>query len=123
MDIVISNASDKPIYEQIASQIKDAILNKELVEGQALPSIRQLARSLQVSVITTKRAYSDLEALGFIRTVQGRGSFVAGGNLELLKEERLRSIESLLEQALERAHAADISTQELHDMLDTLSES
>lgn len=123
MDIIISNASDKPIYEQISSQIKNAILNQELVEGQALPSIRQLARSLQVSVITTKRAYADLEELGFIETVQGKGSFVSGGNLAMLKEERLRTIENLLEQAIDSARAADISTEELHDMLDVLSES
>ena len=87
MEIIISNSSDKPIYEQISSQIKNAILSGELSTGQALPSIRSLASDLNVSVITTKRAYSDLETLGFIETRQGKGSFVAGGNLELLSAE------------------------------------
>ena len=121
MEIIISNASDKPIYEQISSQIKDAILNGEMMEGEALPSIRALAGKLHVSVITTKRAYSDLEALGFVETVQGKGSFVAGGNLELLREERLRQVESHLERALVDARAAGITVSELHDMLDVLA--
>lgn len=122
MDIIVSNASDKPIYEQIASQIKGAILSGELAEGEGLPSIRALANDLHVSVITTKRAYSDLEALGFIETVQGKGSFVAGGNLELLREERLRGIEALLERALADAQAAGVTVPELHDMLDVLAD-
>ncbi len=120
MEIIISNASDKPIYEQIASQIKDAVLAGELSAGDALPSIRALANDLHVSVITTKRAYSDLESLGFIETVQGKGSFVAGGNLELLREERLRHVEDLLEQALAAAQSANVTLEELHDMLDVL---
>lgn len=123
MDIIISNASDKPIYEQISSQIKAAILSGDLEVGQALPSIRALANDLHVSVITTKRAYSDLEAGGFIETRQGKGSFVAGGNMELLREERLRAIEQLLESALEEAALASIPLAELHDMLDVLAES
>ena len=85
MDIVISNANGQPIYEQIKEQIKEAILTGELAEGAPLPSIRSLANSLHVSVITTKRAYADLEALGFIDTMQGKGSFVAGSNTELLQ--------------------------------------
>ena len=121
MEIIISNSSDKPIYEQISSQIKDAILSGDLSTGEALPSIRALAGDLHVSVITTKRAYSDLEALGFIETKQG--SFVAGGNLELLREERLRHVEALLQEALDSAETAGISLPELHDMLDTLAES
>ena len=123
LDIIISNASDKPIYEQISSQIKEAILSGELDEGRVLPSIRSLANDLHVSVITTKRAYSDLEALGFIETVQGKGSFVAGGNLELLREERLRHVEQLLEQAIAEAASAGVEVSELHDMLDVLSQS
>lgn len=122
MDIIISNASSKPIYEQISSQIKEAILTEQLTCGDALPSIRALANDLHVSVITTKRAYSDLEALGFIETVQGKGSFVAGGNLELLHEERLSKIERLLEQALEDARGAGLSVEELHEMLDVLAD-
>ncbi|CDD77136.1 transcriptional regulator GntR family [Cryptobacterium sp. CAG:338] len=123
MEIIISNSSDKPIYEQISSQIKNAILSGELSTGQALPSIRSLASDLNVSVITTKRAYSDLETLGFIETRQGKGSFVAGGNLELLREEQLRHIESLLQKALHEAETASVSLSELHDILDTLAES
>ena len=123
MDIIITNTSDKPIYEQISSQIKAAILSGDLEVGQALPSIRALANDLHVSVITTKRAYSDLEAAGFVETRQGKGSFVAGGNMELLREERLRAIEQLLESALEEAALASIPLAELHDMLDVLAES
>ena len=123
MEIIISNSSDKPIYEQISSQIKSAILSGELATGQALPSIRSLANDLHVSVITTKRAYSDLEALGFIETRQGKGSFVAGGNIELLREEQLRQIESLLQGALNNAEGAGVSLDELHDILNTLAES
>ena len=123
MEIIISNSSDKPIYEQISSQIKSAILSGELATGQALPSIRSLANDLHVSVITTKRAYSDLEALGFIETRQGKGSFVAGGNIELLREEQLRQIESLLQGTLNNAESAGVSLDELHDILNTLAES
>ena len=123
MEIIISNSSDKPIYEQISSQIKSAILSGERATGQALPSIRSLANDLHVSVITTKRAYSDLEALGFIETRQGKGSFVAGGNIELLREEQLRQIESLLQGALNNAESAGVSLDELHDILNTLAES
>ena len=122
MDIVISNTSERPIYEQISSQVKEAILSGDLAAGQQLPSIRALAGDLHVSVITTNRAYSDLESLGFIETVQGRGSFVARGNLELLREERLREVEDLLEQALADASAAGITVTDLHEMLDTLAE-
>ena len=122
MDIIISNASDKPIYEQISSQIKEAILAGDLEEGQALPSIRSLANDLHVSVITTKRAYSDLESRGFIETVQGKGSFVAGGNRELLREERLRHVEELLAKAVADARGAGVTVAELHDMLDLMAE-
>ena len=122
MDIIISNASDKPIYEQISSQIKEAILAGDLEEGQALPSIRSLANDLHVSVITTKRAYSDLESLGVIETVQGKGRFVAGGNRELLREERLRHVEDLLAKAVADARGAGVTVAELHDMLDLMAE-
>lgn len=122
MDIIISNASDKPIYEQIVSQMKDMILSGELEEGSVLPSIRNLASDLRISVITTKRAYQELESQGFIETVQGKGSFVAGGNMELLREERLRHVEELLERAVHEAKGAGIGTQELHDMLDLMAE-
>ena len=122
MDIIISNASNKPIYEQITSQMKNLVLDGTLAEGTQLPSIRMLANDLKVSVITTKRAYADLEAQGFIETVPGKGSFVAGGNMELLREERLRRIEGLMAQAVDEAKAAGVSRDDLHDMLDLLLE-
>ena len=122
MDIIISNASTLPIYEQIVVQMKDLILSGELKEGQQLPSIRALASDLRISVITTKRAYAELEAQGFIETVQGKGSFVAGGNAELLREARLRHIEELLGGAVREARGAGIGRAELHDMLDALAE-
>ena len=122
MDIIISNASDKPIYEQIVMQMKDLILAGDLQEGQQLPSIRALASDLRISVITTKRAYAELESQGFIETVQGKGSFVAGGNTELLREERLRHIEKLLGSAVREARGVGIELQELHDMLDVMAE-
>ena len=123
MEIIISNSSGKPIYEQITSQIKNGILTGALSEGEALPSMRQLAKDLRISVITTKRAYAELELQGFIETVPGKGSFVAGGNLELLREERLRHIEELLVQAVDEARGANVGIPELHDMLDLIAES
>lgn len=121
LDIIISNASSKPIYEQITLQLKDAILSGRLEAGSALPSIRSLANSLHVSVITTKRAYAELETQGFIDTVQGKGSFVTGGSLELLREERLRKIEASLAVALSDARAAGLDVADLHGMLDVLA--
>lgn len=102
--------------------MKDAILAGELAEGTLLPSIRALANDLRISVITTKRAYADLEEAGFVTTVQGKGTFVAGGNRELLREERLRSVEQQLEQALRDAEAAGITGEEVRAMLDLLLE-
>lgn len=122
LDIIISNSSDRPIYEQITSQMKNAILAGELMPGAALPSIRALANRLHVSVITTKRAYADLEAQGFIDTVRGKGSFVTGGNLEMLREARLRKVEAHLGDALADAKAAGLALDDLHAMLDALAE-
>lgn len=116
MELVISNASSKPIYEQITGQIKAMILSGELAEGEQLPSIRALANSLRVSAITTKRAYADLEADGFIETVQGKGSFVAGGNAELIREEQLRQVEELMGQAVDAGRAMGLSKTELTEM-------
>lgn len=116
MDIIISNSSGKPIYEQITDQIKSAVLSGDLAEGEQLPSIRGLANSLRVSAITTKRAYSDLEATGFIETVQGKGSFVAGGNAELIREERLREVEALMARAIEDGRGIGLSDDELSEM-------
>ena len=117
VEIIISNASTKPIYEQITSQIKGLILAGELKEGEQLPSMRVLANNLRVSVITTKRAYADLEAAGFIATVQGKGCFVAGGNREMLREERLRDVEALLGSAVRKGRELGLSDDELLEML------
>ena len=123
MDIILTNAASQPIYDQIVSQVKAQILSGKLKEGDALPSLRALAKDLRISVITTKRAYADLEAQGFIETVQGKGSFVAGGNAEILREERLREIEERLLQAIEAGKALDLGDEELIEMMRTLLES
>ena len=116
LEIIISNASSKPIYEQITDSIKTAILSGELAEGEQLPSIRALANSLRVSAITTKRAYADLEAAGFIETVQGKGSFVAGGNAELIREEQLRQVEAHMARAIDAGRAMGLTDTELTEM-------
>lgn len=123
MEIIISNSSNQPIYEQIVRQVKGQIMAGELVAGEQLPSIRALANSLRVSAITTKRAYADLEAQGFIETMQGKGSFVAGGNAEMLREERLREIEERLGQAIDAGRAMGLANDELIEMMRTLLES
>lgn len=112
MEILLSNASDKPIYEQIMAQLKRQIASGELHEGQALPSIRALARDLGISVITTKRAYQELERDGFIETVTGKGCFVARRNSALWREEALRQVEEQLRSAAESARAGGISYEE-----------
>ncbi|WP_274307202.1 GntR family transcriptional regulator [Solibacillus daqui] len=117
MNIIISNASDKPIYEQISLQIKAQIMNGQLQEGELLPSIRVIAKELKVSVITTKRAYADLERDGFIEVVQGKGSFVASRNMDFIREEQLKNIEQLLQKSVEIAKMSDISFEELSEML------
>lgn len=116
MDIIISNSSGKPIYEQITDQIKAAIVSGELAEGEQLPSIRALANSLRVSAITTKRAYADLEAAGLIETVQGKGSYVAGGNAELIREEQLRQVEAHMARAVDAGRAMGLTDAELSEM-------
>ena len=122
MDIIISNSSGQPIYEQICRQIKGAIATGRLKPGEALPSIRALARDLRISVITTKRAYEELERDGFIHTVAGKGSFVAEQNLELAKESSLREIEEHLQAALELGCQCGLTSEDLRDMLRVLSE-
>lgn len=122
MDIILTNAGGQPIYDQIVSQVKAQILSGKLKEGDALPSLRALAKDLRISVITTKRAYAELEEAGFIDTVQGKGSFVAGGDLELLREERLRQVEGHLARAVAEAENAGIEAADLHAMLDVLLE-
>lgn len=118
MEIVLSNSSDKPIYEQIAAQIRDAVASGELAAGEQLPSIRALAAQLRISAITTKRAYQDLEAQGYVTTIPGKGCFVAEQNLDLLREERLRRVEASLARAVCDARACGLSDDELREMLD-----
>lgn len=120
MEIIISNSSGKPIYEQITSQIKNMILTGALEEGDALPSMRLLAKELRISVITTKRAYDDLERDGFIESFTGKGSFVAKKNMELVREEQLKIAESHLKNAVETAKSSGISLEELREILDVL---
>ena len=120
VNIIISNASDKPIYEQITSQIKRMIISGELPEGTALPSMRLLAKELRISVITTKRAYTDLEHDGFIETVPGKGSFVAGSNLEIIKEEQMRLCEEHLQKAVDIETQIGITYEELRESLELL---
>lgn len=122
MDIMISNAGGTPIYEQIVTQIKNQILSGALLAGDALPSIRTLARELRISVITTKRAYEELERDGFIETVAGKGSFVAAKNTDFLREEALRRIEAALQEAADLARRSGIPVQELRGMLELLLE-
>lgn len=122
MDIIISTSLDEPIYEQIVSQIKSQIMSGELVEGDALPSMRLLAKQLRISLITTKRAYEELEKSGFIVTYAGKGCFVSGQNKEILKEEYLKQIEGYMEQAVTKAKHSNVSLENLHEMLDTLYE-
>ncbi len=122
MDIIISTAGGQPIYEQICRQIKGAIAAGRLKPGDALPSIRALARDLRISVITTKRAYEELERDGFIQTVAGKGSFVSSQNLELAKESGLREIEEHLQAALNLAKQAGMTMEEVQQMLQTLHE-
>lgn len=122
MKIIISNSLHEPIYEQISNQIKAAILKGELEEGDLLPSIRGLAKDLQISVITTKRAYDELEKDGFIETVQGKGSFVAGQNKELMREKRLSIIEQKLSEIVKESKDLGITFQEIEEMLKILFE-
>ncbi len=117
MKIVISNSSKEPIYEQIKRQIKESILKGDLQENELLPSIRQLAKELQISVITTKRAYDDLEQEGFIVSVVGKGSYVAGQNREFLREMRLRWIEEQLAEVVAESKSAGVTLPELVEML------
>ncbi|MCB5713050.1 GntR family transcriptional regulator [Lactonifactor longoviformis] len=117
MNIIISNSSGKPIYEQITSQMKQMIMSGELRPGDALPSMRLLAKELRISVITTKRAYEDLERDGFICTQVGKGSYVADTNQDIVREEQLKAIEEYLEQAVEKAKVSGISYDEIIEML------
>ena len=122
LDIIISNTGDQPIYDQIYAQIKNLIISGTLKEGEALPSIRGLAKDLRISVITTKRAYEELEREGFIYTVTGKGSFVAKKNLELIREENLKKIEEHMNAIYELAAGCRIGRQELVEMFTLLGD-
>ena len=122
MDILIDNKGGAPIYEQIYSQIKAQIVSGALREDAALPSIRSLAKDLRVSVITTKRAYDELEREGFLYTVAGKGCFVAPKNLELLREENIKAVEAHLEAAAKLAASCGLGRGELIELLKLLTE-
>lgn len=118
MNIVISNKDDRPIYEQITVQMKNMILSGKLEEGSQLPSIRALAKDLRISVITTKRAYEELERDGFIITVAGKGSYVAENNSAVLKEEKMKQLEENVRRLIEEAYNSGISKEEVKEIFD-----
>ena len=120
MRVIISNTSNEPIYNQITNQIKAEIIKGELEEGELLPSIRGLAKDLQISVITTKRAYDELEKEGFIQTVPGKGSYVAIQNKELMREKKLKIIEEKLTQIVEESKLMGFSYEDINEMLKIL---
>ena len=120
MDIILSNSSGKPFYEQIADQVKEQIMTGALSAGDALPSMRLLAKELRISVITTKRAYEELERDGFLENVPGKGCFVAPQNRELMREAQLRRVEERLSQAVDEARKGGFSLEELQEMLNIL---
>lgn len=122
MELIIRNITNQPIYDQIFCQIRDQIVSGQLRPGEALPSIRALAKDLKISVITTKRAYDELEAQGLIDTVAGKGCFVAEGNLELIREQQLRELEGHLSAAADLARRCGLSRGELGEMLNVLFE-
>ena len=122
MKIVISNTSENPLYQQIKDQIKDAILREELVEGDALPSIRSFANDLKVSVLTIRRVYDELEKEGFITSQVGIGTFVSTSNIELLREAKRRLVEKKMLDMIQTAKSLNISKEELNAMMDILYE-
>lgn len=122
MNIVISNTSEEPIYKQIARQIKDMIIRGDLGEGEALFSIRNMAKELGISVITVKKAYEELEREGYIVTTQGKGTFVAVKNREFLREMRLKVVEEKLEEAVKTGKSVGLSLEEMTEMLEILYE-
>lgn len=120
MKIIISNNSDIPIYEQIKAQIIKQILNNELVENEILPSIRLLAQDIKISVMTVKKAYDELEEEGYIITRQGKGSYVASKNLELIREEQQKQIEDYLNKIIDILQSSDIKKEEVIDLFNYL---
>ena len=122
MNIIISNNSSIPIFEQIENAIKQAIFSNELKEEDMLPSVRSLANDLKISFLTVKRAYDNLEQAGFIKTVQGKGSFVAPKNLELIKEEKLKEIQDYIEKIYNISKIANISEEEIKELFKMIFE-
>ncbi|EKN69016.1 GntR family transcriptional regulator [Schinkia azotoformans] len=122
MNIIISNSSDEPIYMQIVEQIKEQIVRGELAESQPLPSIRNLAKELKISVITTKRAYDELERDGYIVTVAGKGSYVAEMNKEMLRETKIKMVEDKMNEAVMTAKLVGLTIEELEEMLKLIYE-
>ena len=122
MHIIISNSSDKPIYIQLKDQIKSLIISEELKPGEMLPSMRVLAKDLKISVITTKRAYEELEHEGFIETRPSQGCFVANKNKEIIREEQLEVVENIIDNAIKIAKMSHITKKEIKDMVDILYE-
>jgi len=120
MDIILKNSSDEPIYQQIVSQVKAQIMNGTLAAGDALPSMRTLAAQLRISVITTKRAYEDLERDGYIENYAGKGCFVKRQNTDFLREETVRQTEELLAKACEKARLCDLTLEEMKEMLELI---
>ena len=120
MNIIISNNSSVPIYEQIKNAIKNAIISNELKEEEMLPSVRNLANDLKISFLTVKKAYDELEAEGFIKTVQGKGSFVAPKNLEIIKEEKLKEVQDHIEKIYNISKIANISEDEIKELFNMI---
>ena len=120
MNIIISNNSDDPLYKQIKDQIKESILKNELVEGDALPSIRNFASEINVSVLTIRRVYQELEEEGFVKRQAGLGTFVSSGNLDLIKDAKYRTIEEQLKKVIKDAKMLNISIEELREMMEIL---
>lgn len=122
MNIIISNSSGLPIFEQIENAIKEAIFSNELSEGEMLPSVRSLANELKISFLTVKRAYDELEKSGFIKTIQGKGSFVTPKNLDLIKEEKLKEIQNHIEKIYEISKISNISEEEVSTLFKMIFE-
>lgn len=122
MKLVISNVSGIPIYKQIKDQIKKAIMSKELKENDMLPSLRKLSKDLKISILTTTRAYTELEQEGYVKNIQGKGCFVLENSSELIREHLINNIEENLINAITLSKRADICFEKLHEMLDKLKE-
>ena len=122
LNIILSNSSDMPIFIQIKNTIKEDICNDELLEGEALPSVRVLANDLKISFLTVKRAYDELEQEGFIKTIPGKGSFVAPKNLELIREEKLKEIQEHIEKIYDISRVSNISKEEVEELFKIIFE-